>query len=310
MQRIFSNSRAAYSKAQASMARTSLLNRAKMNPFMQMQQRYFSVVDPSIMRNIGISAHIDSGKTTVTERILYYTGRIDAIHEVRGSDNVGATMDSMELEKEKGITIKSAATHTKWNDHHVNIIDTPGHVDFTVEVERSLRCLDGAVLLLCGASGVQPQTLTVDKQMKRYDVPRLIFINKLDRMGADPWNCIEAARSRLDLNAAAVQVNIGIENGLEGVVDLLTMKAIYFHGDNGEHTEIKDIPADMVDFCNEKKLELIGCLADNDEQMEEYFLEEKLDVPIDEIKAAIRKQTIALQFCPVFMGSAFKNKGV
>lgn len=165
--------------------------------------RHFSV-DPKIMRNIGISAHIDSGKTTLSERLLFYTGRIDAIHEVRGSDNVGATMDSMELEKEKGITIKSAATHTMWKDHHINIIDTPGHVDFTVEVERSLRCLDGAVLLICGASGIQPQTLTVDKQMKRYNVPRLVFINKMDRMGADPWACIAMARERLGLNAAAI----------------------------------------------------------------------------------------------------------
>ena len=166
--------------------------------------RNFALIKPEVMRNIGISAHIDSGKTTVTERILFYTGRINEIHEVKGSDNVGATMDSMELEREKGITIKSAATHTKWGDTHINIIDTPGHVDFTVEVERSLRCLDGAILLLCGASGVQPQTLTVDKQMKRYDVPRLILINKLDRMGADPWSAIEQARDRLGINAAAV----------------------------------------------------------------------------------------------------------
>ena len=168
------------------------------------QLRLFSIADPKIMRNIGISAHIDSGKTTVSERILFYTGKINEIHEVKGSDNVGATMDSMELEREKGITIKSAATYCQWKDHHINIIDTPGHVDFTVEVERALRCLDGAVLLICGASGIQPQTLTVDKQMKRYNVPRIIFINKLDRMGADPWSAIEGARSRLGLNCAAV----------------------------------------------------------------------------------------------------------
>ena len=174
------------------------------NTFLAQTRRNFALINPKMMRNIGISAHIDSGKTTMTERILYYTGRIDAIHEVRGSDNVGAKMDSMELEREKGITIKSAATHTKWDKHHINIIDTPGHVDFTIEVERSLRCLDGAILLICGASGVQPQTLTVDKQMKRYDVPRVVFINKLDRMGADPWKSIDAVRERLDLSAAAV----------------------------------------------------------------------------------------------------------
>ena len=156
------------------------------------------------MRNIGISAHIDSGKTTLTERILYYTGRIEDIHEVRGSDNVGAKMDSMDLEREKGITIKSAATHCEWKDYHVNIIDTPGHVDFTIEVERALRVLDGAILLVCGSSGVQPQTLTVDKQMKRYSVPRVIFINKLDRAGADPWSCITSIRERLGLNCAPV----------------------------------------------------------------------------------------------------------
>ncbi len=262
------------------------------------------------MRNIGISAHIDSGKTTVTERILFYTGRINEIHEVKGSDNVGATMDSMELEREKGITIKSAATHTKWADHHINIIDTPGHVDFTVEVERALRCLDGAILLICGASGVQPQTLTVDKQMKRYDVPRLVFVNKLDRMGADPWNSIDQLRDRLGLCAAAVQVNIGIENGLEGVVDLVTMKANYFDGDSGEVVREAEIPENLQEMCLEKKLELIGTLAEINEQMEEYYMDENPNVPVDELKAIIRKHTIDLSFCPVFLGSAFKNKGV
>lgn len=211
------------------------------------QARAFALADPQIMRNIGISAHIDSGKTTVTERILYYTGRIAKIHEVRGADNVGATMDSMELEREKGITIKSAATYCEWKDHHVNIIDTPGHVDFTVEVERALRCLDGAVLLICGASGIQPQTLTVDKQMKRYDVPRIIFVNKLDRMGADPWEAIEGARARLGLNCAAVQVNIGIENGLEGVVDLVRWKAYYYDGASGEEVREEDIPDALLE---------------------------------------------------------------
>ena len=262
------------------------------------------------MRNIGISAHIDSGKTTLSERLLFYTGKIEAIHEVKGSDNVGATMDSMELEREKGITIKSAATHCNWKDHHINIIDTPGHVDFTVEVERSLRCLDGAVLLICGASGVQPQTLTVDKQMKRYNVPRLVFINKLDRMGADPWNAIEQVRDRLGINAAAVQVNIGVENGLEGIVDLVKMKAFYFDGENGQHVREEAIPAGLIDQCKKKKSDLIAALAEIDEKMEEYFLEEQIDVPEEELKAAIRAGTISEKFCPVFMGSAFKNKGV
>lgn len=256
--------------------RQPLLGAQMMTSF---QMRNLAVVDPKIMRNIGISAHIDSGKTTLSERLLFYTGRIDAIHEVRGTDNVGATMDSMELEKEKGITIKSAATHTVWDKHHINIIDTPGHVDFTVEVERSLRCLDGAILLICGASGVQPQTLTVDKQMKRYNVPRLIFINKLDRMGADPWKAIADARDRLSLNAAAVQVNIGVENGLNGIVNLINMKAYYFDGDSGERVREEEIPADMKDFCDEKKQELISALAELDESMEEYFLEENFDIP-------------------------------
>lgn len=285
-------------------------SRAQPHMLLNYQRRHFTLIDPNIMRNIGISAHIDSGKTTLTERILFYTGRIDEIHEVKGSDNVGAKMDSMELEREKGITIKSAATHCEWKDHHINIIDTPGHVDFTVEVERALRVLDGAILLVCGASGVQPQTLTVDKQMKRYSVPRVIFINKLDRMGADPWFCINSVRDRLGLNAAPVQVNIGIENGLQGVVDLIKWKALYFEGENGTDIQERDIPEDLVALCTEKKLELLGALAEHDADIEEYFLNEDVNIPADLLKKSIRKLTIEQKFCPVFMGSAYKNKGV
>ena len=250
--------------------------------------RGFNLIDPNIMRNIGISAHIDSGKTTLTERVLFYTGRIDEIHEVKGSDNVGAKMDSMELEREKGITIKSAATHCEWKNHHINIIDTPGHVDFTVEVERALRVLDGAILLVCGASGVQPQTLTVDKQMKRYNVPRVIFINKLDRAGADPWFCISSIRDRLGLNCAPVQVNIGIENGLQGVVDLIKMKALYFEGDNGTTIVEKEIPEDMKTLIQEKKLELLAALAEHDPSIEEFYLNEDINIPADVLKKSIR----------------------
>ncbi|TDH66187.1 hypothetical protein CCR75_004905 [Bremia lactucae] len=262
------------------------------------------------LRNIGISAHIDSGKTTLTERILFYTGRINAIHDVRGKDGVGAKMDSMELEREKGITIQSAATYCSWKDSNINIIDTPGHVDFTIEVERALRVLDGGVLVLCGVSGVQSQSLTVDKQMKRYGVPRIAFINKLDRMGANPWKVINDLRLQLKLNAWALQVPIGAENDLEGVVDLLTMKALRNQGENGESIEISDdLPATTRSLAEAKRLELIEALADVDDDIAELFLMEE-EPTVEQLQAAIRRATIGHKFVPVMMGSAFKNRGV
>jgi len=261
------------------------------------------------VRNIGISAHIDSGKTTLTERILFYTGRIHQIHEVRGKDGVGAKMDSMDLEREKGITIQSAATNVHWKDTNINIIDTPGHVDFTIEVERSLRVLDGAILVLCGVAGVQSQSITVDRQMKRYNVPRLAFVNKLDRSGANPFRVLEMVREKLRLNAVLVQIPIGLEDKLEGVVDLVTMRAIYFSGDDGEVITEKDIPADLADKVKEYRSELIGKVADFDEGIAEKFLMEE-EPSLEELKAAIRKATIARQIVPMFCGSAYKNKGV
>ncbi len=261
------------------------------------------------VRNIGISAHIDSGKTTLTERILFYTGRIHAIHEVRGKDGVGATMDSMDLEREKGITIQSAATSVHWKDTAINIIDTPGHVDFTIEVERALRVLDGAILVLCGVAGVQSQSITVDRQMKRYNVPRLAFVNKLDRSGANPFRVLEMVRDKLRLNAVLVQIPIGIEDKLEGVVDLVTMKAVYFSGKDGEVITEKEIPADLADKAKEYRMELVGKVADFDEGIGEKFLMEE-EPTVEELKAAIRRVTLARQIVPMFCGSAYKNKGV
>ncbi|HEU5118773.1 MAG TPA: GTP-binding protein, partial [Isosphaeraceae bacterium] len=194
------------------------------------------------VRNIGISAHIDSGKTTLTERILFYSGKIHSVKEVRGE---GATMDHMELEKERGITITSAATTVEWYGKKVNIIDTPGHVDFTVEVERSLRVLDGAVLVLCAVAGVQSQSITVDRQMKRYNVPRIAFINKMDRTGANPNKVIEQLESKLGLTAVPLQIPIGAESDFEGVVDLLSMEAVFFDGDRGETVRREPVPANL-----------------------------------------------------------------
>ncbi|KAF5197443.1 Elongation factor g protein [Thalictrum thalictroides] len=224
------------------------------------------------LRNIGISAHIDSGKTTLTERVLFYTGRIHEIHEVRGRDGVGAKMDSMDLEREKGITIQSAATYCTWKDYQVNIIDTPGHVDFTIEVERALRVLDGAILVLCSVGGVQSQSITVDRQMRRYGVPRLAFINKLDRMGADPWKVLNQARAKLRHHSAAVQIPIGLEEDFQGLIDLVQLKAYYFHGSSGETIVTSDIPADMEAMAIEKRRELIETVSEVDDQLAEAFL--------------------------------------
>mmetsp|Transcript_16434 Transcript_16434/g.20525 ORF Transcript_16434/g.20525 Transcript_16434/m.20525 type:complete len:757 (-) Transcript_16434:58-2328(-) len=270
--------------------------------------RWFST-EKKYHRNIGISAHIDSGKTTLTERILYYTGRINSIHDVRGKDGIGAKMDSMDLEREKGITIQSAATFCQWKDAHVNIIDTPGHVDFTIEVERALRVLDGGIMVLCGVSGVQSQSLTVDRQMKRYGVPRVAFINKLDRQGSNPFKVVEDLRTSLNLNAAAVQVPIGLEDRHTGVIDLIAMKSLVFEGANGETVTEGDIPESMMDTVEEKRLELIERVADADDDIAELFLMEETPTE-DQLREAIRRQTIARAFVPVFMGSAFKNKGV
>ncbi|SGZ39279.1 probable Elongation factor G, mitochondrial [Hanseniaspora guilliermondii] len=268
------------------------------------------------IRNIGVSAHIDSGKTTFTERVLFYTGRIKAIHEVRGKDGHGATMDSMDLEREKGITIQSAATYCDWNhtvskkDYHFNLIDTPGHIDFTIEVERALRVLDGAVLVVCAASGVQSQTITVDRQMKRYNVPRVTFINKMDRLGANPYKVINDLEHKLKLPCAAIQVAIGAEDNFKGAVDIITKKAVYYDGENGENIRIEDeIPADLVDLVEERRALLIEKLADVDDEMANIYLEEA-EPTIEQINGAIRRATIARKFSPVLVGSALANKGV
>ncbi len=265
--------------------------------------------DLTKVRNIGISAHIDSGKTTLTERILFYTNRIHAIHEVRGKDGVGAKMDSMELEKERGITIQSAATYCSWKDIDINIIDTPGHVDFTVEVERALRVLDGAILVLCSVGGVQSQSITVNRQMTRYKVPRIAFVNKCDRTGANPERVTKQLREKLDLNAHLLQLPIGLESDLAGMVDLVTMKAIYFDGDNGEKLRIEEIPAGMADMARERREALLEELSMFSEALMEVVLEGgEVDTAL--INEAIRKGTISLEFTPVFVGSAYKNKGI
>ena len=265
-------------------------------------------MDLKNVRNIGISAHIDSGKTTLSERILFYAGRIHKIEDVRGGGD-GAVMDHMELEKERGITITSAATSLEWKEHSVNLIDTPGHVDFTVEVERSLRVLDGAVLVLCSVGGVQSQSMTVDRQMKRYHVPRLAFINKMDRTGANPDSVVEQVRNKLGADAVAMQIPIGLEEDFEGVVDLIAMKAYFFDGDNGEQVRVEDIPADLVDKAAEARTHMLEALSMYSDGLMELMLSEE-EIPEKLIHDLVRDATINQGFTPVFMGSAFKNKAV
>ncbi len=266
------------------------------------------VDDIQNLRNIGISAHIDSGKTTITERILYYTKRIFAVHEVKGKDGVGAKMDSMELEKERGITIASAATYCEWNGHKINIIDTPGHVDFTIEVERSLRVLDGTILVLCAVGGVQSQSITVDRQMNRHKVPRVAFINKCDRSGADPYRVVGQLRRRLNHNPVLMQIPIGLEGNFRGVIDLVSMKAIYFDGPYGEEVRTGEIPSSILDEARSKREELLdGASMFSDDLMEAIFEDA---VSEELIHSAVRKGALLRQLTPVFMGSAYKNIGV
>ncbi len=261
------------------------------------------------VRNIGISAHIDSGKTTLTERILFYTNRIHQIHEVKGKDGAGAVMDSMDLERERGITIASAATHCEWNKNDINIIDTPGHVDFTVEVERSLRVLDGVILVLCSVSGVQSQSITVDQQMKRYQVPCIAFVNKCDRSGANPYRVAKQLRDKLGHNSVMMQIPIGLEDKLQGVVDLISMQALYFEGSNGENVIAKDIPAELQEEASAKREEMIDAVSMYSDELTEAILEEK-EITEAMVIDAVRRGTILREMTPVFMGSAYKNTAV
>ncbi|MBL6832580.1 MAG: GTP-binding protein, partial [Pirellulales bacterium] len=265
-------------------------------------------MDLSKLRNIGISAHIDSGKTTLSERILFYAGRIHRIQEVKGGGD-GATMDYMDLERERGITITSAATSVKWHETAINLIDTPGHVDFTVEVERSLRVLDGAILVLCSVGGVQSQSMTVDRQMKRYKVPRLAFVNKMDRTGANFPRVVQQLRDKLGADAVPMQLPIGKEDKLEGVIDLVAMKALYFDGDNGENVRVEEIPAALKADADEARNNLLEGLSMYSDSLMEKLLSEEA-ISDDEIHAVVKDAVQNQSFTPVFCGSAYKNKGV
>ena len=260
------------------------------------------------LRNIGISAHIDSGKTTLSERILFYAGKIHRMNEVKGGD-AGATMDHMELEKERGITITSAATTVEWEGHQINLIDTPGHVDFTVEVERSLRVLDGAVLVLCSVGGVQSQSITVDRQMKRYHTPRLAFINKMDRIGANPDRVVEQLKERLGIEPVVMQLAMGAGEKFAGIIDLVTMKALRFDGPNGEDVVPEEIPAEYAAKAKAARQHMLEALSMYSDELMELLLAES-DVPEAIIHDILRRAVQALDVTPVYMGTAYRNKGV
>jgi elongation factor G len=264
--------------------------------------------DIASMRNIGISAHIDSGKTTLTERILFYCKKIHKIHEVKGKDGVGATMDSMDLERERGITIASATTNVAWAGHSINIIDTPGHVDFTIEVERSLRVLDSAVLVLCSVGGVQSQTITVDRQLRRYNVPFIAFVNKLDRVGANPFKVREQIEAKLGHRAVLLQLPIGLEGSFEGLVDLVRMKALYFDGADGETIRTEEIPDELADEAAKAREELLDAASLHSDELTEAVLEGRTSEA--HVKAAVRRGVLARKLVPVFVGSAYRNKGI
>ena len=258
-------------------------------------------------RNIGIRAHIDAGKTTTTERILFYTGRT---HKLGETHEGAATMDWMEQEQERGITITSAATTAQWKDTRINIIDTPGHVDFTVEVERSLRVLDGAVMVLCAKGGVEPQSETVWRQAEKYGVPRMIFVNKMDILGANYFHVLDMIRDRLKANAVAVQLPIGSEADFVGIIDLVKMKAELYHDDDlGKVYEEKEIPENMLDEANAWRDRLLESVAEFDEDLMMMYLEGE-EMPVEDIKRVIRRETIKGNIYPVFCGSAYRNKGV
>lgn len=262
----------------------------------------------SKIRNIGISAHIDSGKTTLTERILFYSKKIHAMHEIKDKDGKGATMDSMDLERERGITISSAATNVEWKEHSINIIDTPGHVDFTIEVERALRVLDGAVLVLCAVGGVQSQSITVDRQLKRYKVPRIAFINKCDRVGASPFKVSSQLREKLGLKPVLLQMPIGLEQKFQGIIDLILMKALYFEGESGEEVRVCEIPPDMIPEAEARREDLINEVSIFSDELSEAFIEER--VTEDLLYRAVRRAVLSLDIVPVLIGSAYKNKGI